>query len=39
MSWINKYRQGLLMLTGEIKLGRTAIRLSPVSSTNEAGDE
>ncbi|QNJ22452.1 hypothetical protein SynMITS9220_01149 [Synechococcus sp. MIT S9220] len=39
MSWINKHRQGLLMLTGEIKLGRTAIRLSPVSSTNEAGDE
>ena len=39
MSCIDKHTQGLLMLTGEIKLGRTAIRLIPVGSTNEAGDE
>ncbi len=39
MSWTNKHRQGLLMLTGEIKLGRKAIRLIPFGSTNEAGDE
>jgi len=39
MSWTNKHRPGLLMLTGEIKLGRTAIRLIPVGSTNEEGDE
>ncbi len=39
MSCINKHRQGLLMLTGEIKLARQAIRLSPVGLMNEEGDE
>ena len=39
MSWINKHRQVLLMLTVEIKLGLAAIRLIPVGSTNEEGDE
>ena len=39
MSWINRHTQGLLMLTGESKLGRTAIRLIPVGSTNAEGDK
>ena len=39
MSWISKHRQGLLMLTDEIKLARKAIRLIPVGSTNEEGGE
>jgi len=39
MSWINKNRQGLLMLTGEIELDRITIRLIPIGSTDQESEE